>query len=179
MNATLDKKSTWWSEPMVWLLIALPVTAVVASGITMWLAANGADPLVNEDYVKEGLAVRQVLDRDHKAAELGLTAAIEAVPGRLTVRLAGQLDSQPGSLTLTLSHPTDSARDMVLQLNPAGGGLYTTEFASLPEGRRELELTPANKIWRLSGQWPNTHSGPISLTPQTGLVAKTPSSTQP
>jgi len=38
--------SSPWRNPMVWLVVALPLAAVVAGFITLWLAVHGADPLV-------------------------------------------------------------------------------------------------------------------------------------
>ena len=35
-----------WRNPMVWLVVALPLSAVIAGFITLWIAAHGADPLV-------------------------------------------------------------------------------------------------------------------------------------
>ncbi|MBM4189433.1 MAG: FixH family protein [Betaproteobacteria bacterium] len=43
---------------MVWLLIGLPATAVVASLVTAWIASNGADTLVNEPHHKVGLGMQ-------------------------------------------------------------------------------------------------------------------------
>jgi hypothetical protein len=43
---------------MVWLLIGLPTTAVIASLVTAWIASNGADPLVNEPHHKVGLGMQ-------------------------------------------------------------------------------------------------------------------------
>lgn len=172
MNTLLEKKSTWWSEPMVWLIIVLPVTAVIASITTYWLASSNADTLVTEQYVKEGFAVRQVADRDLKAAELGVGATLNAEPGRLTVDLEGRFEVLPRNLVLTLAHPSDPNMDMVLLLEPAGESTYTTVYATIPAGKRHLELTPGDKAWRITGQWQAPFSG------STRLVASTQFSTQ-
>ncbi len=52
-----DKKSAW-REPMVWLLIGLVMTAVIASLVTTWIAYQGADTLVSEPHHKVGLGVQ-------------------------------------------------------------------------------------------------------------------------
>lgn len=39
----------WYREPMVWLVIALPASAVVAGLVTLWIAAKGADSVHNAD----------------------------------------------------------------------------------------------------------------------------------
>jgi hypothetical protein len=35
-----------WRNPMVWLVVGLPLAAVVAGFITLWIAATHVDPLV-------------------------------------------------------------------------------------------------------------------------------------
>jgi hypothetical protein len=42
-----DKTRPWWRYPIVWLVIAGPAIVVVASVITMGLAMNGADPVLD------------------------------------------------------------------------------------------------------------------------------------
>ncbi len=37
----------WYREPMVWLVIALPMSAVLAGLITFWIAWQGADSVHN------------------------------------------------------------------------------------------------------------------------------------
>jgi|688.fasta_scaffold595031_3 hypothetical protein len=54
----MSEKRSPWKEPMVWLLIGLPTTAVIASLVTAWIASNGADPLVNEPHHKVGLGMQ-------------------------------------------------------------------------------------------------------------------------
>jgi hypothetical protein len=40
----------WFREPWVWLLIALPVTAIVGCAITIWLALSHPDYTVVDEY---------------------------------------------------------------------------------------------------------------------------------
>ena len=54
--------------------MAGPAVVIVAGVITLWLAVRSSDGLVTDDYYKQGLAVNQVLERDHRAAALGLRA---------------------------------------------------------------------------------------------------------
>lgn len=171
MNTMLEKKTTWRSEPMVWMLIALPLTAVIASGVTIWFAATNADTLVTEEHVKDGLAVSQVLDRDRRAAELGISAGLDAAPGRLTLHLQGRLASAPKSLVLTLSHPSDPLRDMVLLLESSGDSTYSANYAAIPAGKRHLELAPADKAWRITGQWQAPFTGSTRLSASTRLAS--------
>ena len=39
----------WYREPWPWVLIAIPLLTVIASGITLWLAVSNPDYIVVED----------------------------------------------------------------------------------------------------------------------------------
>lgn len=179
MNGLVEKKSSWRAEPMVWLLIALPLSAVLASAVTIWIANHNADTLVKEEYVKEGFAVRQASERDHLAAELGLSAALSVLPGGLTLDLTGHLNPLPERLLLTLAHPTDPNQDLVLSLMSVRAGHYTADYAEIPSGKRHLELAPLDKSWRLAGLWQAPFEGPLTLSPMAQRQAPPDSSTRP
>lgn len=164
MNTMLEKKTTWWSEPMVWMIIALPFSAVVGGALTIWFAVNNADTLVTEEHVKEGFGVRLIVDRERKAAELGIGATLSAEPGRMVVSLEARTGALPKNLVLTLAHPSDPAMDMVVLLEPVGGNDYAAAFATIPPGKRHLELTPGDKTWRITGDWQAPFTGSTRLS---------------
>ena len=47
----------WWKEPYVWMVIAGPVSAVVACIITAFYILLGPDAVVSENRYSEGLAI--------------------------------------------------------------------------------------------------------------------------
>ena len=51
--------------------MAGPFAVIVAGLFTAWLAVTRADPLVVDNYYKEGLAINQVIARDQAAARAG------------------------------------------------------------------------------------------------------------
>jgi uncharacterized protein len=55
----------WWKEFYVWLVIAGPLSAVVACVITAFYILQGPDALVSEDYYREGIE----LSRELKTAQ--------------------------------------------------------------------------------------------------------------
>lgn len=152
MNVIARQKSPWWREPMVWLIIALPVTAVVASLITWWIAARGADPLVAEDYYKQGMAIHQTMERESRATALGLSAELRVQDGQLRLNLAGRLDAYPDRLTLTLVHPTRQEQDLTLILPAVAQGEYRVALPHLSAGQRRLILEAQDQEWRLTGR---------------------------
>jgi len=67
----VDKR--WWQYGHVWLLIAGPVLAIIASFITLYLALSRPDPAI-DDYYRKGIEINKTLD----AQRDGLAPAIQA-----------------------------------------------------------------------------------------------------
>lgn len=165
MTDLLGRKRHWWKEPMVWLIIALPLAAVVGGLVTAWIAARGSDSLVAEDYYKQGLAIHQVLERDARAVQLGLAADLQVAGGRIEVRLSGRLDAYPDRLTLNVVHPTRAADDRTIPLAAAALGIYRGELPTPAAGQRRLVLEPEDHAWRLTGRWMGPFTGSTTLQP--------------
>ncbi len=144
----------WYRNPMVWMVIALPMTAVVAGIITLFIAMNTEDSLVTDDYYKEGLAINRVLGHDRKAAELGLSAFVDinSRSGEILLSLsADQAIEAPEELTLKLIHRTRSGQDQVTTLIKTSTGEADYKgFLKPPiiEGRWTLQILQ-HDIWRL------------------------------
>jgi uncharacterized protein len=54
----------WWKHGHVWLLIAGPVTVVVAGILTAVIAIRSADPVVEPDYYRRGIEINKTLARE-------------------------------------------------------------------------------------------------------------------
>ena len=63
----------WWRHGHVWLLISGPALVIVAGVITAWIAVSHPDPVLSEDYYRQGLdinkAMRQEEDRSLMPAQ--------------------------------------------------------------------------------------------------------------
>lgn len=66
-----------WRNPFVWLIVALPASAVVASVITAVIAISGADPVIN---TREPARVIQAIDPMLPAQKARNRAAEAKVP---------------------------------------------------------------------------------------------------
>ena len=164
----------WWQEPMLWLIIALPLSSVIAGFITAWLAASDPDPLVKDDYQKKGFVLQQSEARAAQAAAVALAATIEAQQTGITVRLSGRLESYPERLILTLVHPTREEQDRSLTLEASAPGVYASALPPLSVGRRQLILEPEDRHWRLDGQWEAPFLGRITLVSAAGAASPGP-----
>jgi hypothetical protein len=58
------QSAPWWKHGHVWLLISGPAAVVVAGLLTAWIAVASPDPLVAEDYYRQGLEINKQLARE-------------------------------------------------------------------------------------------------------------------
>jgi hypothetical protein len=138
----------WYREPWPWILMAAPASAVVAGGVTVWLAVATSDGLVADDYYRRGLAINQEIRRDQTARDLGISASVEAAAGTLRVRLSGRA-TPPEALFARLVHATRAGHDLRLRLARVTPGIYETELPALPAGRWRIVLEDPRGEWRV------------------------------
>ena len=56
-----NQSEAWWKFGHVWLVIAGPALVVVASFVTLYLALTRPDPLVAQDYYRQGIEINKTL----------------------------------------------------------------------------------------------------------------------
>jgi len=124
----------WYREPWPWIVMSGPAVAVVFSCYAAFLAVHGADPVIDGDYYRRGLAINEELGRGQHAEALGLAArvALDGLGGGDAVRLEltsaqGALPDDP-TIRLRLIHPSREAADRTATLvrgrSAAGGVEY-------------------------------------------------------
>lgn len=159
----------WYREPWPWLLMAGPVAAVVGGIITAFIAVANDDPLVVDNYYKEGLAINRVLERDRAASERGYRAQVMFSEDRTRVRvhLAGGGATLPGALQLKLIHPTRAALDRSTSLTATQAGWYEGSLDGMAPGSRwKLQLEGEQRDWRLTGEWRSAEGSAVVLQPR-------------
>lgn len=140
--------TVWYREPIAWLVMGLPATAVVVGLYTYWLAATTSDGLVVDDYYKEGLAINRDLARDDRAQALGLTAQIALTADSVTIVLtARNAANLPDALQVSLVHATRPGLDRRLLVQAAEPGHYRAALAGLPPGHWHVHLEAGD--WRI------------------------------
>ena len=149
--STLKQKTPWYREPWVWLMIALPMSAVIGGIITFYLAVTTSTGLVVDDYYKRGKAINLDLARDDAAARYQLRATIDLDmrDNLVQLRLESASASLPKTLTFSVLHPTRPGHDQVIMLRHAGDGVYYGDIDEVARGNWYLQL--AGDDWRLSG----------------------------
>ena len=157
----------WYREPMVWLLVALPLASVVAT--LALLRIGGAGPPLDAvpDDVRRSAQIQQAdLAPDERALALGLSA-----PARLRRDDAGgmalSIDARAlpaGETALHLVHPLVAGRDRVLSLRREGDTLVADGFD--PSVAWRLRLVPASGEWRLVARWDPARTGDATADPE-------------
>jgi len=150
----LRSATPWYREPWPWLLMAGPGIVIVASFVTLYLAISRADPMVVDNYYKEGLAINRVLERDRVASSKGYRAQVlvSADHTRLRVHVQSN-DALPAQLRLRLIHPTKGGLDRELVLQQTQAGWYEGSVQLVQSVRWDVELGDLQQQWRLSGDW--------------------------
>jgi hypothetical protein len=64
----------WWKYGYVWLVIAGPSIVIVAGFATLWIAIRIPDPVVADDYYRQGININKTLEQ----SDVSLTPAMKA-----------------------------------------------------------------------------------------------------
>jgi len=153
-----EKLQPWYRQFWPWFLMAFPATAVVAGFITLRLAVNSDDGLVEDDYYKQGMAINRTLTRESAAAAAHLAGRLHLANGEASLRLTGALATWPQQLRLRILHPTRAGMDEVVDLIHQGNGIYAGRCRVPAIGKWDLILEDHQKTWRLMGTWHAEHA---------------------
>jgi hypothetical protein len=140
----------WYRERWPVLLAAGPLTVVIASLCTAWIAVKSDDGLVAEDYYKRGLLINQKLKQNAPIGPAKLGATIEVADnGDIRARLEGlpDLTAAPRTIRLKLSQPAQLAPAQIVSLMRDESGDYLGVLAAQAPGRWIVGLE--SDAWRL------------------------------
>ena len=141
----------WYRQFWPWFLFGLPACVVVAGLTTVWIAIDGADDLVADDYYKSGLAINRQIQKQEAATSLGLGASVTLEGGGVLV-VINQPIEEP-HLALVLSHPLEADRDLEIQLQRVDARHYSAPLSALTPGRWHWILEQVgDSRWRLDGE---------------------------
>jgi hypothetical protein len=172
-NPTDDGNRPWYRHRWPWLLAIAPLAAFFGGMFTLWLAVTTSDPLVVDDYYREGRAINQQLARDRLATSLGLRATLTFAPeggttdepaARIAVRLAAERGSGwPAQLRLLVVHATRAQSDLEYALEHAGEGRYLAGGPMPAAGRWLVQIEDPGRTWRLVAPSVTHFDAPLEL----------------
>ena len=67
MNKTMNTNDTkpWWRYGYVWLIISGPMIVIVACFITIYIAISRPDPVIDDNYYRNGMEINKTLNEQH------------------------------------------------------------------------------------------------------------------
>lgn len=144
-----ESESHWYRNPWVWMVIAIPFSAVLFGIVMIVSATRFPDDVVVDNYYKEGKAINQRIEMDTVAANRDIVAIGSVQSGRIEFEISGAYDS---AVVMNLFHVTDSDLDRQIVLLPESGNLYAASVESLPfdeAGVWYVELEGTDSGWRV------------------------------
>ena len=145
----MTEKRPWYREPFVWLIIALPSSAILAGFYTLYLAIVSYDGLVADDYYKQGLAINKRLEKEDIAKQYGLKAQVQVEQTKLRVLMNTTTDYVlPETIKVLLSHGTRQGYDQTITLMQTELATYSGSIEKLIPGHWNVIMEQDD--WRVT-----------------------------
>lgn len=136
--------SPWFKNPWVWLIIALPMSAVIGGIITIIITNANQPDMVVDDYYKKGKAINQSLLLTEKAQQLGIELSVQVMPNRIAIKSNKSFPA----LKAQLIHSTLKKKDFETVLTPNANGELTGTFEHNIDGKWEIVIKPMDESWK-------------------------------
>ena len=160
-------RDSWQRNPIVWMIIAIPLSSVLVGMVMLWFAITSYDGLVVDDYSQHGKEINLTLARDSLAVSHGIQARLELLPQSGILKLRLSLTKElPIADTLPLSfiHRTRAGEDISITLQKSANGEYIAPLPVLKPANWIVQLETSE--WRITGQAPVPGSNIINLGAQ-------------
>jgi len=144
-------------NPVMWLVIGLPVLSIVAGvGLVVVALRSGGDDAVVDTVQRTAQIQTTELGPDERARSMKLSAVMRVdAKGIELLPVDGGFSSgavpRNVPLTLALSHPSDAKLDRTIELAPSELGWHANVELPLDHDWL-LQLTPTGSQWRLRGR---------------------------
>jgi len=141
-------------NPALLMTCLLPLTAVIASFLTLAIALIRPEGELPEQYHWEGFQLDRDFSRAARASELAVKARLSGFDGSGSCQLELEMDGElPSALTLTMAHATRPALDQKVLLRreerPVTSRVYVGRCHGAAPGSWRLELTDESNGWAL------------------------------
>lgn len=139
----------WFKQFWLWFLLSVPIASVILSSIMVYVAVEGKDSLVSDNYYKDGMAINQTIEQDRLAKTLQLAPSL-TIDSKGSVRVEMDTSKIPPQafLTLKILHPTLKSDDVIIKLLPTANE-FIGEVPAGMSGRRYIDLYSFDESWRI------------------------------
>lgn len=110
-----EQVEPWYKQFWPWVLIGLPMSVVIASIITVYIAISGQSDMVVDDYYKKGKGINLELSRYEKAVELNLSFDLQISETAMTIVYHNK-SMKDAQLALRFIHPTLADNDFAVKM---------------------------------------------------------------
>ena len=148
MNNSTNDTLPWYKQFWPWFLILLPLSVVIASLITFFIAQKSPPSLVSGNYYKEGLAINANMQLEANAKKLGLSAIISTNRTTFNLQLIG-LEKQPNKLLIDLRHATISQHDQSFAVTRIAEGIYQSSSLIPQPGKWYISIRNPDNTWEI------------------------------
>jgi len=160
------EKRPWYKEPMVWLVIAIPLSSVIYGTFFLIVSITSFDGMVVDDYYKEGKQINRVLKRDQAALLHGLSAQVTVNEGLATVFVAAKESyTPPPALEINFIYSTRAGQDKTIFVEQTQPGIYKGAIPELETGRWNVQISSDD--WRLMGSMRAPDESTVMIKPLT------------
>ena len=160
----MTEKKSIWRMPIMWLVIGLPLTSIIAGvGLVITAVNTGGADSVTDKVDRMSQIQTTDLGPDNQAQVLKLSAILRVDGGMVEVLPVTGEFKRNAPLRLSLEHPLQAQEDRMLELKPSVHGWQVEADIDETHDWR-LQLTPADTQWRLKGRLPK-HQHAARLAP--------------
>ena len=150
----MTEKKSIWRMPIMWLVIGLPLTSIIAGvGLVITAVNTGGADSVTDKVDRMSQIQTTDLGPDNQAQVLKLSAILRVDGGMVEVLPVTGEFKRNAPLRLSLEHPLQAQEDRMLELKPSVHGWQVEADIDETHDWR-LQLTPADTQWRLKGRLP-------------------------
>lgn len=138
----------WYKQFWPWLLIALPVFAVLRAVHTVYLMNQQSPDLVVDEYYSEGKAINQNLAKYKEAASRNLQGKILLAGNKAVLNFIAN-SALEDTIVLDFSHATLAINDFQVTAHRSGEAMYVAELPKTLDGKWSLVVHDKATQWKL------------------------------
>jgi hypothetical protein len=139
------KSESWYRNPWVWLIIALPMSAVIGGIATIIITNKHQPDMVVDDYYKKGKAINQELTLYDNALKLGITLEVKVNEHRIEVKSPTEFTA----LKVKMIHSTLADQDFDLVLTPNAVSTLSSSIETIMPGKWQIIVMPMDNSWKV------------------------------
>lgn len=139
------QNNIWYKNPWVWLIIALPMSAVIGGIATVIITSMNSPDMVVDDYYKKGKAINLELGLVKKAEQLGIELEFKVTDERLEIKSNQTFPA----LQLVMVHSTLARRDFTTVLTPNAIGTLSSIVEQELSGKWKIIISPMDNSWKI------------------------------